>query len=123
MSKKKKPKPTHRLWLGDEFPSIGSGWRGVTVTKVGHKWVHFFETATGYTARSSIFVWNDMKKWGPNGEELSDAEQRFKAKEPERKEPKRRRRKAEVPATSPEESVSMAGSRKRTRKSALPEGM
>lgn len=100
---KRRPKSTHRLWLGDELPNIGSGWRGVTVTKVGHKWVTLYETATGFRARMTVTMWNSMKKWGPKGEELTDAEQRVKAERPERKERKRRSRKAEV-QTEPAES-------------------
>lgn len=73
MGRKHKPKSTHRIQFKDECPSIGSGWRGIMVTKITGRHVHFRETATGHYGKLSIFEWNSIKKYGPNGEEIEDA--------------------------------------------------
>jgi hypothetical protein len=48
----------HWIYLQDEAPSIGSGWRFVNV-KVGRKWVYL----AGKTGRRKISIgqWNNIK--------------------------------------------------------------
>lgn len=41
---------TVRIYLEDECPRIGSGWRTVDV-KIGRKWAYFTDTANGHRSR------------------------------------------------------------------------
>lgn len=55
-----------RVYLRDEAPSIGCGWRGIDLVKLGHKWVRLRETATGRSARISLAQWTALRPvpWG-----------------------------------------------------------
>lgn len=60
MSKKLKPEFFISFW--DENPTVGSGWRGVAVTKYGNKWVHFTLTGTGDNTKLPKHVWGTLAK-------------------------------------------------------------
>jgi hypothetical protein len=47
-----------QIFLHDEAPRIGCGWRTVTV-RLGPKWVRLKCTASGRTARLHRRVWDD----------------------------------------------------------------
>jgi hypothetical protein len=49
-----------RVWLKDEAPAIGQGWRTLGVLQEGRKWVRVEEISTGRTARFSLAVWRDL---------------------------------------------------------------
>lgn len=51
-----------RVFFMTEAPRIGSGWRGVTVVKVGRKWVRIKETSTGIPARLELSVWKELSE-------------------------------------------------------------
>ena len=36
-----------RVYLQDEWPRLGAGWRDITVTKIGYKWVHLVAQKAG----------------------------------------------------------------------------
>lgn len=48
--------------FNDECRGIGSGRRGITVIKVGRKWVRIRETATARSARLDRRVWEQISK-------------------------------------------------------------
>ncbi len=60
MARKRRPKADCRIYFGDEAPAIGCGWRGVTIRKLGRKWAHIMETATGTRARLRLEVWERL---------------------------------------------------------------
>jgi hypothetical protein len=49
-----------RVWLKDEAPTIGQGWRTLGLLHEGRSWVRVEEIATGRTARFSLAVWRDL---------------------------------------------------------------
>jgi hypothetical protein len=49
-----------RVWLKDEAPAIGHGWRTLGILQEGRKWVRVEEISTGRTARFSLAVWRDL---------------------------------------------------------------
>lgn len=54
---RKRKKSDLRLYLQDEAPRVGSGWRGVQVVKVGRVWVHLRETSTGIAFKLPMEVY------------------------------------------------------------------
>lgn len=63
---------TMRIYLEDECPRIGSGWRTVEI-KMGRKWAHLIDTANGHRARlpkdEAERIIEGSSKWsnqGPN---------------------------------------------------------
>lgn len=61
MSKRRKF-PEYRIQFYDEVPSIGSGMRGISVVKLGRKWVKIVEVASGTTARVTVAMWRTFPK-------------------------------------------------------------
>lgn len=59
---RRRKKSDLRLYLYDEAPRVGSGWRGVQVVKVGRKWVHLRETSTGITFKLPVDLYRRMIK-------------------------------------------------------------
>lgn len=55
---RKRKKSDLRLYLQDEAPRVGSGWRGVQVVKVGRVWAHLRETSTGITFKLPVEMYN-----------------------------------------------------------------
>jgi len=49
-----------RIYLMNEAPSVGFGWRGVAVINEGYKWVHLIETATEIKFKLLKSVWDGM---------------------------------------------------------------
>jgi len=49
-----------RVWMKDEAPAIGQGWRTLALVREGRKWVRVEEISTGRTARFSLAVWRDL---------------------------------------------------------------
>jgi hypothetical protein len=60
MKRKRRKKADCRVWFQDEAPTIGNGLRGVTVVKIGRKWVRIQETSTGRAARLPLRVWEEL---------------------------------------------------------------
>jgi hypothetical protein len=56
-------KNVYRLYLHDECPRIGSGWRLVQ-PRFGRKWVYLTEAATEATGRISIKCWLELSETG-----------------------------------------------------------
>jgi hypothetical protein len=54
-----------RVWLKDEAPTIGPGWRTLAVLHEGRKWIRVEEISTGQTARFSPAVWRDLIRSRP----------------------------------------------------------
>lgn len=50
------------MFFHDEVPAVGSGWRGVTIRKEGHKWAHLTETGTQTNFRLPLEKWQEMRK-------------------------------------------------------------
>ena len=46
------------IYLHDEAPAIGAGWRGVYVISVGRKWARIESSATGKRARIARHIWD-----------------------------------------------------------------
>lgn len=59
---KKKPRPTHFLLLNNDIPSLGTGWRAVTLKKLGRKWAHFSSTADGTNYKLPVKKWEELTK-------------------------------------------------------------
>lgn len=55
---RRRKKSDLRLYLQDEAPRVGSGWRGVQVVKVGRVWAHLRETSTGITFKLPVEMYN-----------------------------------------------------------------
>lgn len=53
-------KPIH-LYLEDQAPRIGAGWRTVDVISIGPKWVRIKERATGRGCRVARPVFDQLK--------------------------------------------------------------
>jgi hypothetical protein len=51
-----------RVYLQTEAPFIGCGWRSVRVRKLGWKWAHIEEVATGKRARISTDAWRRLNE-------------------------------------------------------------
>lgn len=60
--RKRVPKPDRYVQFDNEAPRIGSGFRGVTILKIGRKWVRIKETATDRVARLPRRTWEDLTK-------------------------------------------------------------
>lgn len=56
----RKLRATHRVMFMGECPSIGSGWRGVHLEKVGRKWAYFIEVSTLTRVRVKKAVWEGL---------------------------------------------------------------
>lgn len=61
MTRKRIYKMEWRIYLMQEAPSVGSGWRGVAVIKEGYKWVYLIETATEIKFKLLKSVWDGMR--------------------------------------------------------------
>lgn len=61
---RKRTRSDLRVFLQDEAPRVGCGWRGVKIRKVGPKWAHLVETATGTGFKVPRRVWDSMQKCG-----------------------------------------------------------
>lgn len=60
MAKKRRAEFFIQFW--DEAPAIGSGWRGVAVHKLGHKWAHIISTGDQTPFKMSRKVWDKLPK-------------------------------------------------------------
>lgn len=60
--KYKGPKSDIRVFLHDEVPAIGSGWRGITIRKEGRLWAHLTETSTATNFKLPIAKWREIAK-------------------------------------------------------------
>jgi hypothetical protein len=49
-----------RVWLKDEAPTIGQGWRTLALVREGRTSVRVEEIATGRTARLTHVMWRDL---------------------------------------------------------------
>jgi hypothetical protein len=59
---RKKKRSDARLYLYDEVPRVGSGWRGVQVIKIGRVWAHLRETSTDITFKLPVDLYKRMIK-------------------------------------------------------------
>ena len=50
-----------QVYLEDEAPRIGAGWRLVEAT-VGYKWARLTESSTNHKQRLKRHVWDQLKK-------------------------------------------------------------
>lgn len=55
-----------QVYLEDEAPKIGAGWRLVNAT-VGRKWVRMVESGSGRKAKLTVDVWKRLTKRDTNG--------------------------------------------------------
>lgn len=65
MITKRRPKnkrPEMYVYLFDEAPRIGCGWRGVNITKRGRKWTRIKEVSTGFTGKLANAVWAQIER-------------------------------------------------------------
>lgn len=60
MARKRKHKMEWRIYLMQEAPSVGSGWRGVAVISEGRKWIYLIETATEIKFKLLKEIWDGM---------------------------------------------------------------
>jgi hypothetical protein len=51
-----------RVYLYDEVPRVGTGWRGVQLVKRGRVWVHLKETATGIAFKLPVGIFARMER-------------------------------------------------------------
>lgn len=59
---KRKLKPEFFIHFMGEIPSFRDGRRGVTVKKIGTKWVYLICTCTGDTAKINVALWRSLPK-------------------------------------------------------------
>jgi hypothetical protein len=59
---KRKLKPEYFIQFMGELPSIGDGWRGVAVKKIGTKWVYFVATGDQTPCRIALKLWKQIPK-------------------------------------------------------------
>ncbi len=59
---RKKKRSDLRLYLYDEVPRVGTGWRGVQVIKIGRVWAHLRETSTGLAFKLPVDLYKRMIK-------------------------------------------------------------
>lgn len=57
---KRKKKSDLRLYLYDEVPRVGSGWRGVQVVKIGRVWARLRETSTEIPFKIPVKLYNEV---------------------------------------------------------------
>ena len=55
--KRRKKLPIYLIYLHDEAPRIGCGWRRINILSAGHKWVRIKEVATDRAARLPVKAW------------------------------------------------------------------
>jgi hypothetical protein len=55
-----------RVWLKDEAPTIGQGWRTLGLLHEGRSWLRVEEIATGRTARLGLTAWCDLIRSRPS---------------------------------------------------------
>lgn len=60
MTRKRIYKMEWRIYLMQEAPSVGIGWRGVAVISEGRKWIYLIETATEIKFKLLKEVWDGM---------------------------------------------------------------
>ena len=53
-----------QVYLEDEAPKIGAGWRLVHAT-VGRKWVRMVEVGSERKAKLTVKIWEQLKKGEP----------------------------------------------------------
>lgn len=53
-----------RVYLHDEAPRVGTGWRGVKIKTIGRKWAHLVETSSDIGFKVPVRVWESMKRHG-----------------------------------------------------------
>ena len=51
-----------RVYLYDEVPRVGTGWRGVQLVKRGRVWVHLKETSTGIAFKLPVGIFTRMER-------------------------------------------------------------
>ena len=64
MARKRKPRSDLRVFLYDEAPRVGTGWRGIKIKTVGRKWAHLEETVSGIGFKVPVTIWERMKRLG-----------------------------------------------------------
>lgn len=64
MARRRKPRSDLRVYLQDEAPRVGTGWRGVKVKTIGRKWAHLVETSSDTGFKVPVRVWESMKRCG-----------------------------------------------------------
>lgn len=60
---RKRPRSDLRIYLHDEAPAIGSGWRGVSIVSIGPKWARLRETATRSPFRLKRATWDAIARF------------------------------------------------------------
>lgn len=60
MTRKRIYKMEWRIYLMQEAPSVGIGWRGVAVISEGRKWIYLIEIATEIKFKLLKEVWDGM---------------------------------------------------------------
>lgn len=60
MTRKRIYKMEWRIYLMQEAPSVGIGWRGIAVISEGRKWIYLIETATEIKFKLLKEVWDGM---------------------------------------------------------------
>lgn len=64
MARRRKPRSDMRVYLHDEAPRVGTGWRGVKIKTIGRKWAHLVETSSDIGFKVPVRVWESMKRHG-----------------------------------------------------------
>jgi len=59
--RRKRIENAYRVYLYDEAPRLGCGWRTVQLMRIGHKWAYVRELSTDQRARFPVKTWAGMR--------------------------------------------------------------